>query len=74
MVININPNQGVALPAGAIQGIMHVYCVNSMTTFGIAIVNPPPPYVWHQLNAGHMLDFQVDGFAVWVYNNGPSRI
>lgn len=74
MVINVNPNQGVALPAGAIQGLMHVYCVSAVATFGIAIVNAPPPYVWHQLNAGHMLDFQVDGYPVWVYNNGPSRI
>jgi hypothetical protein len=74
MVINIDPNHGVSLPAGTVPGLMHVYCVNTTATFGISIYNPPPPWIWHQLSAGHMLTFQVDRFAVWVFNNGPSRI
>jgi hypothetical protein len=73
-VINVDANQGVHLPAGTIPGLMHVYCVNTTATFGISIVNPPPPYVWHFLTAGHMLTFQVDGYDVWIFNNGPSRI
>jgi hypothetical protein len=74
MVINLDANQGIHLPAGAVPGLMHVYCVNTTATFGISIYNPPPPWTMHQLTAGHMVTFQVDGFDVWVYNLGPSRI
>ncbi len=74
-VVNVDAGHGVNLPAGTVPGLMHVYCVGpTPATFGISIVNPPPPYLWHNLAAGHMLTFQVDGYAVWVFNNGPSRI
>ncbi|MBL8150754.1 MAG: hypothetical protein JNN15_12590 [Blastocatellia bacterium] len=74
-VVNVPANTGVHLNAGQVPGLMYVYCVGpAMATFGISIVNPPPPYVWHQLAAGHMLTFQVDGFDCWVENNGPSTI
>lgn len=74
-VINLNANQGVHLGAGTVPGLMHVYCVGpGPATFGISVYNAPPPYTWHQLAAGHMLAFQVDGFDAWVFNNGPSRV
>jgi hypothetical protein len=74
-VINVAPNNGVHLAEGVAPGLMHVYCVGpGPAQFGIAIVNPPPPWVWHHLAAGHMLTFQVDGYQAWVFNNGPSRI
>lgn len=74
MVINLDANQGVHLPAGTVPDLMHVYCVNTTATFGISIHNQPPPWTVHQLTAGNMLTFQVDRLEVWVYNWGPSRI
>jgi hypothetical protein len=54
---------------------MHVYCVGpGPATFDISIMNPPPPMTQHQINQGQTLTFQVDDFAVWVTNQGPSRI
>jgi hypothetical protein len=74
-VINLDANQGIAIPANVVPGLMHVYCVGpAPATFGISIYNPPPPLTPHQLTPGHMLTFQVDNFPVWVYNAGPSRI
>jgi len=74
-VINVDPNSGVHLPANTVPGLMHVYCVGpANATFGISIVNAPPPYTWHTLAAGHTLSFQVDNFPVWVFNQGPSKI
>jgi len=73
-VINIDANSGVALPANTVPGLMHVYCVRQHADFGISVVNQPPPYTWHHLVAGDTRTFQVDNFAVWVWNNGPSRI
>ncbi|MEM1203212.1 MAG: hypothetical protein AAGN66_08285 [Acidobacteriota bacterium] len=74
-VINVNQGQTVHLAAGTVPGNMNVYCVGpGPATFGITIVNPPPPFTMHHLIAGHMLTFQVDGFPAWVQNQGPSKI
>jgi len=74
-VVNVTANQGVSFNANAVEGLMHVYCMGpGPATFGITIVNPPPPYIQHQIAAGNMLSFQVDGYPVWVFNNGPSTI
>lgn len=74
-VVNVPANSGVQLPQRAVPGLMHVYCVGpGPATFGITIYNPPPPYMWHQLTAGNMLTFQVDNYAAWVFNQGPSGI
>lgn len=74
-VVNVPANQGVHLAANAVPGLMHVYCVGpGQAVFGITIHNQPPPYYWHTLPAGHMLDFQVDNLPAWVWNNGHSRI
>ena len=74
-VVNVTANQGTNLAQGVVEGLMHVYCMGpGPATFGISIVNPPPPYVNHQINAGNMLTFQVDGYPTWVFNNGPSTI
>lgn len=74
-VINVPANTAVQIAQGQVPSLMHVYCVGpNPVTFGISIVNPPPPYIWHNLAAGHFLSFQVDGFQTWVQNNGPSMI
>ena len=73
-VVNVDANSGVALPVDTVPGLMHVYVISTYADFGISIYNAPPPYTWHHVVAGDMRTFQVDNFAVWVWNNGPSRI
>jgi hypothetical protein len=74
-VVNVTANQGVSLGAGTVQGLMHVYCMGpGPATVGITIAAPPPPFVNHHITPGNMVTFQVDRYAVWVYNNGPSTI
>lgn len=74
-VINLLSGQSIDLPAEAVPGLMHVYCVGpNSATFGISVVNAPPPYTSHHLAAGNTLTFQIDRFPVWIINNGPSKI
>jgi hypothetical protein len=46
----------------------------SHARYGIAIKNPPPPYVWYDHTAGGENVYHIDGQAVWVFNEGPSDI
>src|SRR4051812_21388662 len=75
-VLNIDPNSGAHFGPGEVHGLANVYCVGpGASNFGIKIMAPPPPpWTMHNLQAGHMITFQVDDLELWLYNWGPSRI